>query len=99
MIHPIFYHPLAQDDLDSLYDFIAAYDPETAIRYVRRIQAFCESLGHLPRKGRKRDDLGRNVRVLTFERRVMIAYRIEAMQIIVLRVLYAGRNIAPDLMP
>lgn len=99
MTYSVFYHPLARDDLDALYDFIAAYDPEAAIRYVRRIQALCMSLADLPEKGRKRDDLGQNVRVLSFERRVLIAYRIEAMQVVVLRVLYAGRNVAPDLMP
>jgi toxin ParE1/3/4 len=63
---------------------------------VRRIRGTCLGLRDFPERGRLRNDLALNVRTLVFERRVIIAYRIEDRQIIILRIFYAGQNIDQD---
>lgn len=49
-------------------------------------------LGTFPDAGRKLPALGRGMRLLGFERRVAIVYRRTGDRVIVLRVLYAGRQ-------
>ena len=44
--------------------------------YIRRIQASCERLKTFPEVGRLRDDLRLGVRILGFERRVVIVYMV-----------------------
>ncbi|MCJ2050777.1 type II toxin-antitoxin system RelE/ParE family toxin [Methylobacterium sp. J-070] len=60
-------------DLESLYDYIAADSPEPAIAFIRRIRSRCESLSDLPKAGRARDDVRPGLRLIAFERRVVIA--------------------------
>ena len=80
-------------DLESLYDYIAADSPERAIIFLRRIRDRCESLSLWPRAGRARDDLAPGLRLVAFERRVVIAYTLRETHIDVLRVLYRGRDV------
>jgi toxin ParE1/3/4 len=44
-------------------------------------------------RGARRDDLKKGLRVLGFERRVAIAFRVTDSQVIVARVLYGGRDL------
>ncbi|MET3758039.1 plasmid stabilization system protein ParE [Rhizobium binae] len=46
----------------------------------------------MPERGSPRDDFAPGVRILIFERRVTIAYRITKDRVQVLRLFYAGRN-------
>lgn len=66
--------------------------PETAKRYVRRIKARLVDLGDAPDIGRTFQGDGSELRVIGFERRVMIAYRVEKTRIIVTRVFYGGQD-------
>lgn len=66
--------------------------PQTARRYVQRIKARLASLTDAPRAGRAFDADGSELRVIGFERRIMIAYRVEKTRIIVTRVFYGGQN-------
>jgi toxin ParE1/3/4 len=64
-------------DLAALYDYIAhESSSEIAIGYVRRIRAACEQLATFPERGRRRDDILPGLRVIGFERRVTIAFRV-----------------------
>lgn len=92
MAFDVFFHPLAFDDLDDLDDFIAQDSAERAFAFVRRIRQFCRQLGEFPERGRRREELGEEVRTLSFERRVVIAYRIEGRTAHILRVFYAGQD-------
>ena len=92
----IVFHPIAESDLEQIFNFIAEDSPERAIGFVRRIRACCLGLAEFPKRGRPRDDLAKDVRTLVFERRVVIAYRIESQRIVVLRVFYAGQLIDRD---
>jgi toxin ParE1/3/4 len=70
--------PAAEADLTELYHGIAerSGSPQTAILYIRRIRASCETLLTFPECGRARDDLRPGIRVFGFEKRVVIVYKI-----------------------
>lgn len=93
--HEICWHPLARDDLYALYDWIAEQaDPDTAYNYTTRIEVRCAGLADYPEKGTPRDDFAPGIRTMIFERRVVIAYRVEGSQVVILRVVSGARDIS-----
>ncbi|MCM2473867.1 type II toxin-antitoxin system RelE/ParE family toxin [Rhizobium sp. CG5] len=88
-------HPLADDDLNRIYDFIAADNPARAIAFLRELEALSFSLGDHPEKGRLRPDLGADIRSFSMRRRVVICYRVDANAVEILRFVYAGRLLDP----
>jgi toxin ParE1/3/4 len=86
------FRPHAAADLDQIDDFIAKDNPYRAAAFVQRIRQHCESLRDMPERGPMREDLGRGVRILPFERRAVIAYRIVGKSVEILRIFYAGRD-------
>jgi toxin ParE1/3/4 len=86
--------PEADADLDRLYVYIRdeSGDPEIAIRYIRRIRVFCDGLGTFPARGRSRDDIRKGLRIVSFERRVVITYTIEADVVRIGHFFYGGRD-------
>ena len=89
------FRPSAKDDLDNLYHYIAesSGSRETAIGYVRRIENSCRRLAAFPESGHRRDDLRAGLRILSFERRVVIAYTVlQTGDVEIGRVFYGGRD-------
>lgn len=87
--------PAAEDDLAELYQFIAERSGslDTAIGYVRRIRARCGDLLTFPQSGRSRDDLRPGLRILGFERRAVIAYKVlPGGDVEIGRIFYGGRD-------
>ena len=73
----IVFTPEARDDLLELYEYIAEHgNPERAMAYIERIETACMSLQTLPIRGTLREDLRRGLRVMGFERRALIAFRV-----------------------
>jgi toxin ParE1/3/4 len=64
-----------------------------ALGYIERIEKWCRELSTFPERGTRRDDLRTGLRVSGFERRVVIAFRVTADAVTILRVLYAGRDL------
>jgi toxin ParE1/3/4 len=62
------------------------------VRYLGRIQAYCSGLREFPARGTRRDDVLEGLRIIGFERRVSIAFRIVGTGVVILRVLYGGRQ-------
>lgn len=87
----------AEEDLRSIHEWIA--DTETAVTYLRRIKAQCDQLAHFPHQGTPHDDLGPGLRTISFERRAVIVYRIDASSVRILRVLHKGRNVGRVFQP
>ncbi len=86
--------PRAEDDLRSIYDWIAARSSgRTADRYIQRIEATYRALADFPQRGTQHDELLPDLRIIGMERRVTIAFRIEGQSVSILRILYAGRDI------
>ncbi|MEO1089358.1 MAG: type II toxin-antitoxin system RelE/ParE family toxin [Pseudomonadota bacterium] len=90
---PVELVPEAQEDLIRLYDWIAdAASPDTAIRYIDRIETYCRGLGLASERGQKRDDVRPGLRIVGFERRVTIAFTVSEARVTILRLFYGGRN-------
>lgn len=94
MTHEVIFAPEALADLFALYDTIAAdAGAGRAQSYTDRIVATCRTLVTFPERGTRRDDLRPSLRTTTYRHRVTIAYHITETQVIIDRVLYAGRNL------
>ncbi|PZM09108.1 type II toxin-antitoxin system RelE/ParE family toxin [Rhizobium tubonense] len=90
-------HPLAEDDLFSIYEFIAQDSPTRAIAFSRKIRSHCFSLETMPERGTLRERLGSGIRIVIIEGKVSVIYRIEDDVVNILRIFYAGQNIPDNL--
>lgn len=96
MTHAVLLSPLAVQDLIALHRWIMdEADRTIADGYVDRIERKIAGLAQFPGRGTPRDDLAPGVRTLVFERRVLIAYRVEEAAVTVLRVISGQRELAP----
>ena len=85
--------PEAKGDLVALYDCIAAAaHPNTALAYIERIETFCHGMRIASERGTRRDDIRPDLRIVTFERRVTVAFTVDETSVVILRLFYAGRN-------
>lgn len=92
-IRRVEFTPEAEADLVALCDYIAAASyPETAIGYLTRLEDFCMGLAHASERGSLRNDVRKGLRVIGFERRINIAFVVEAERVVILRLFYGGRN-------
>jgi toxin ParE1/3/4 len=80
----------AIEDLDDLHIWIAG-EAGSAIAdgYLDRVEARIAALSEFPNRGTSRNDLAPGLRTLSFERRLVIAYRIDDRTVLVLRVISA----------
>ena len=84
------YRHSALTDLDAIYDYIGADNPHRAASFVDEIRARCRALCTHPELGPKRDDIRPGLRILPMRSRVVIAYRLTADAVVILRVFYSG---------
>lgn len=92
--------PDAIDDLQDIHDWISDRSSAvTADRYEGRVLAFIRQLRNFPERGRARDDIARGLRTVDFEKRISIAFRIEDDRVVIIRILYAGRQVRRRLTP
>jgi len=87
------FRPAAVADLDNLYSFIARDNPANAIAFVQRIRRRCMEIADFPEAAPLRDDLRPGLRLLAFERRVVIAYTLADSLVCIGRIFYGGRDI------
>ena len=92
--------PAAERDLIEIGRYIAGQAGERiALDFVTRLEEACLSLAEAPHRGTKRDELRPGLRTFGVERRVTIMTVVDdqAQQVIILGVLYGGRDIAAAL--
>jgi toxin ParE1/3/4 len=91
--HKVVFRSLAEKRLIELGDYIASQaGPEIANGYLDRIYAACMALAHFPERGRRRDDILPGLRVVGFERRVTIAFRVLKTRVEIVSIAYGGRD-------
>ncbi|WP_165417134.1 type II toxin-antitoxin system RelE/ParE family toxin [Rhizobium leguminosarum] len=88
----VVFRPRAEKNLLDIYAFIAADNSMAAMEFIRRLRQICHALEDMPERGAPREDFAPGVRILVFERRVTIAYRVVKDRVQILRLFYAGRN-------
>ncbi|HEY2707583.1 MAG TPA: type II toxin-antitoxin system RelE/ParE family toxin [Caulobacteraceae bacterium] len=95
MTRTVAFHADAEKDLAELIDWIAERaSVATARRYADRIRRYCDRFDLFPERGTKRDDLfPQGLRTVGFERRVTIVFTVTDEQVVILRLLYGGRNV------
>ncbi len=78
MPHELRFRPKAFADLEDIARAVrrASGSREVARRYVERILTRCRHVATLPLAGRPRDDLAPGLRIVPFERRLVIVYRV-----------------------
>ena len=82
----------ANADLEAIWDYIAKDNPAAADHLELRIHITIEMLSQFPRMGRPRKDVS-DKRYLFFSvGAYVIAYRMDGMQLIVVRVLHGARD-------
>ncbi len=87
----------AREDLLALYDHIAAdAGAERGMDYAGRVERACLGLADFPARGAPRDDIRPGLRVLAFQRRVLIGYTVADAEVRILRNLYGGRQFGDD---
>jgi plasmid stabilization system protein ParE len=83
----------AEADLRDIFDFISSQASVVrAQAYVNRIIGFLAGLDVFPERGTVREDIKPGLRIIGFERSASIAFLVEGDGVVVLRVLYAGRQ-------
>jgi len=96
MSHQVRLSELAISDLVALHRWIAAEaTPAIADEYIDRIEPRIAALADFPDRSTPRDDLAPGLRTLSFERCLLIAYRVDGGTALVLRVISAQRELAP----
>ncbi|MDE1919038.1 MAG: type II toxin-antitoxin system RelE/ParE family toxin [Sphingomonadales bacterium] len=95
MIYEVKLSAFAIEDLIELHRWLSvAADPSTASSYIDRIEERITGLQAFPDRGTPRDDLVAGLRTLSFERRIVIAYRVDGGEVTVLRVIDGARDLA-----
>jgi toxin ParE1/3/4 len=93
MSYTVIFTPEAEAQLTELYRYIAAAaSPEAAARYTNSIVTYCEGLRTLPQRGIQRDDIRPGLRIMSYRKRVVIAFDVDADQVAILGVFYGGQD-------
>lgn len=91
--YKVVFRPRAANDLDGLYNYIAEQAGlKVAGDYIDRIEKACMSLRNVPLRGTSRGDIQPGLRVLGFERRVTIVFRVMPREVAIVRIFYGGRD-------
>jgi plasmid stabilization system protein ParE len=91
----LLFRPEARSDLAGIarYVYERSGSEKIALDYVRRIREWCDHLLLFPEAGRARDDLRPGIRIVSFERRIVIAYMIlSSGDVEIGRFFYGGRD-------
>lgn len=76
-----------------IYDWIArAASPDVAFGYAMRVETFCRKLGIASERGQLRDDIRPGLRIVGFERRLTVAFKVEQDRVVILRLFFGGRD-------
>ena len=87
------FRPAPLTDLRKLHDYIADHaDAAVAAAYVHRIEQACRKLTTFHERGTLRSELASGIRIIGFERRTSIAFRVEGDVVRILRFLHGGQN-------
>lgn len=94
MIYQVRFHPAAERDLAELLSELAPKaGADTAQRFVDRIVDYCLSFETFPERGTRHDDIAPGLRTVGWRRRATIAFEAVGNQVVILRILYAGRTL------
>ena len=90
----VIFTPRAERQIDELHRYITEHSghESRADGYIQRIVDYCLSFRTIPLRGTARDDILPGLRVVGFERRVMIAFMVEADTVVIEGIFYGGQD-------
>jgi toxin ParE1/3/4 len=93
VVYRLVFRPQARADIRSLHDYIAEKaSAAVAAAYISRLQGACEQLLTFPERGTARTEVAPGVRIIGFEHRTSIAFRVEGNTVRILRLLHGGQD-------
>ncbi len=99
MGYAVEFAPEALDQLAALYRYIAtAASPQIARRYTDAIVTHCQELETFPHRGNLRDDIRPGLRITNYRKRAVIAFAVDASQVVILGIFYGGQDFEPALL-
>ena len=90
----VVFRPEAESDLFDIYQYIAqaSSNINLAFEFIERLRSACMKLEYFPERGTKRDEIMRGLRILTHERKTVIAYFIIDDTVVISNVFHGGRD-------
>jgi toxin ParE1/3/4 len=84
--------PVARDDLEQIWDYIAENNPQAATKMAQMLMQKCQLLAENPLLGRQRNEIAPNLRSFP-TKSYTIFYRISVENLEIIRILNAARDI------
>lgn len=81
-------------DLEDIFSYVFEGSNNFIIakNFTNRIFERCEKIGNVPNGGVCRPDLGENIQLIPFEKKAVILYKIENESIVIVNIIYGGRE-------
>ena len=93
--YEVSFRPQAEADLFGLYRYIVEKSGRAvAGAYIDRIEVACLALETFPKRGTRRDDIRPGLRTMGFERRATIVFQVRKAEVVIVRILFGGRDYA-----
>jgi toxin ParE1/3/4 len=90
----VLFRETAKADLRSIFDYVRdrSGSRETAFRYTRRVRRRCEKIGEAPLGGAPRPEFGMNIRMIAFERSIVVLYAVVEGRVEITNLIAGGRD-------
>jgi plasmid stabilization system protein ParE len=93
MSRTVVFTPEAEAQLVELYGYIAEKaSPEIAARFTEGIVTCCESLSTFPLRGVRRENVRPGLRIVSYRKRVAIAFDVDADRVNIIGIFYGGQD-------
>ena len=90
---PVIFLPEALGQIEDIGSYIAEHGSSARARaFTTRLTTRCHAIGGMPFGGTPRDELGPELRSIPFEQAATIFYRVTNAEVLVVAVLYRGRD-------
>jgi toxin ParE1/3/4 len=93
MVYKVVFSPVAQAHLLGIFNYLESFaSVAVAETFTNQIISFCEKLEIFPNRGTMRDDLLAGLRIVSFRRKVTIAFLVSDDTVSILAIYYGGQD-------
>lgn len=92
--YDVYLMPNAVKDLNDIYEYIVEKSglPEVAWTYIEKLHGKCHDFRTAPKRGQRRDDLRKNLRIVAIDKSAVAAFEIDENRksVTILNIFYGG---------